>query len=56
LQSPRRWFPDIAGENGDGRVPSVNTKELLGCRVDVLTDGGISPYLRDHIYAEAVPL
>jgi hypothetical protein len=31
-------------------------EELLGCRVDVVTDGGISPYLRDHIYAEAVPL
>jgi hypothetical protein len=29
---------------------------LLGCRVDVLTDGGISPYLRDRIYAEARPL
>lgn len=29
---------------------------LLGCKVDVLTDGGISPYLRDRIYAEAIPL
>jgi len=31
-------------------------EELLGCRVDVITDGGVSPYLRDRIYAEAVPL
>ena len=31
-------------------------QELLGCRVDVITDGGISPYLRERIYAEAIPL
>jgi uncharacterized protein len=31
-------------------------EELLGCRVDVITDGGVSPYLRQKIYAEAVPL
>jgi len=31
-------------------------EELLGCKVDVLTDGGISPYLKDRIYAEAIPL
>ena len=31
-------------------------EELLGCRVDVITDGGISPYLRERIYAEAIPL
>jgi len=30
-------------------------QELLGCRVDVITDGGISPYLRERIYAEAKP-
>lgn len=29
---------------------------LLGRKVDLLTDGGISPYLRDRIYAEAQPL
>lgn len=28
----------------------------LGHRVDVVADGGLSPYLRDRIYAEAVPL
>ena len=31
-------------------------EELLGCPVDVITDGGVSPYLRERIYAEAVPL
>jgi predicted nucleotidyltransferase len=31
-------------------------EELLGCRVDVITDGGISPHLRERIYAEAIPL
>ena len=31
-------------------------EELLGRKVDVLTDGGISPYLRDSIQKEAVTL
>jgi hypothetical protein len=31
-------------------------EELLGCRVDVISEGGISPYLRERIYAEALPL
>ncbi|VVB62837.1 Nucleotidyltransferase domain protein [uncultured archaeon] len=31
-------------------------EDLLGHRVDVITEGGISPYLRDRIHAEAVPL
>jgi len=31
-------------------------EDLLGHKVDVITEGGISPYLRDRIYAEAVPL
>jgi predicted nucleotidyltransferase len=31
-------------------------EELLGVRVDVLSDGGVSPHLRDRIYTEAVPL
>jgi len=29
---------------------------LLGCRVDLLTERGLSPYLRDQICAEAIPL
>lgn len=30
--------------------------DLFGRRVDVVTEGGISPYLRERIFAEAVPL
>lgn len=35
---------------------SHELEELLQRRVDVLTEGGLSPYLRDRIYAEAVAL
>ena len=31
-------------------------QDLLGRKVDVISDGGISPYLRAKIMAEAVPL
>lgn len=31
-------------------------EELLGRRVDLLTEGGLSPYLREAIVAEARPL
>lgn len=31
-------------------------EDLLGCRVDVVSEGGISPYLKDDILGEAVPL
>ena len=31
-------------------------EELLDCHVDVVLTGGISPYLKDRILAEAVPL
>jgi predicted nucleotidyltransferase len=31
-------------------------EDLLGCRVDVVSEGGIDPYLRDDILGEAVPL
>lgn len=31
-------------------------QELLGCPVDVVVEGGVSPYLRERILAEAVPL
>jgi predicted nucleotidyltransferase len=29
---------------------------MLGRKIDVLTDGGLSPYIRDRILGEAVPL
>ncbi len=31
-------------------------QDLLGLKVDVISDGGISPHLRAKILAEAVPL
>jgi predicted nucleotidyltransferase len=31
-------------------------EELLGTTVDLLSDGGLSPHLRERIYAEAVAL
>ena len=31
-------------------------EELLGCKVDVITEGGISPYLRTRILKEAVAI
>lgn len=31
-------------------------EDLLGTHVDVLSDDGLSPHLRERIYAEAVPL
>ncbi len=31
-------------------------EELLGCKVDVVTEGGLSPYLKDDILADALPL
>ena len=31
-------------------------EERLGAPVDVVTDGGINPHLREAIYREAVPL
>lgn len=35
---------------------SEELEELLGRKVDVLTDGGVNPHLRERIYTEAVPL
>jgi predicted nucleotidyltransferase len=31
-------------------------QDRLGCHVDVITDGGINPHLKDSIYKDAVPL
>ncbi len=35
---------------------SQELEDKLGVRVDVLSEGGLSPYLRDRILSEAVPL
>ena len=31
-------------------------EELLGRKVDIVSEGGVSPYLRDRIFQEAIPL
>jgi predicted nucleotidyltransferase len=34
----------------------VDLEELLGCRVDVVTERGLRPRLRDHVLRDAVPV
>jgi predicted nucleotidyltransferase len=46
---PGRSLLDLVGLEQD-------LSELLGCKVDVVSEGGISPYLDDHILREAVAL
>ena len=46
---PGRSLLDLVGLERDLR-------ELLSCPVDVVVEGGISPYLEDRILREAVPL
>lgn len=31
-------------------------EEMLGCKVDVISEGGISPYLQDEILNGAIPI
>ena len=31
-------------------------EKLIGRKVDVVSEGGVSPYLRNRIFSEAVPL
>jgi predicted nucleotidyltransferase len=47
--APGRSLFDLVGFEQD-------LEELLGCEVDVVSEGGISPYIQDRILAEAVPL
>ncbi len=46
---PKRTLLDVARFE-------LGLEDLLGCKVDVVEEGGISPYLEDRILAEAVPL
>ena len=34
----------------------MDWQDLLGCRVDILTEQGISPLIRERVLAEAKPL
>jgi predicted nucleotidyltransferase len=46
---PGRDLLDLAGFK-------LDLEEALGCKVDVVTEKSLSPYLRDRILAEARPL
>ena len=46
---PDRDLLDLAGFK-------LDLEEVLGCKVDVVTDRSLSPYLRERILAEARPL
>lgn len=35
---------------------SQDLEQLLGVHVDVLTEGGLSPYIHDQVMREAVPV
>jgi predicted nucleotidyltransferase len=47
--APRRTLLDLIALGQD-------LEALLGRHVDVVSDGGLSPHLRDRIVAEATPL
>jgi predicted nucleotidyltransferase len=47
--APDRDLLDLAGFK-------LDLEEMLGCRVDVVTEAALSPYLRDRILAEVRPL
>lgn len=34
----------------------VDLEELLGCRVDVVTERGLRPRMREHVLRDAVPV
>jgi predicted nucleotidyltransferase len=46
---PGRSLLDLVGLSQD-------LEDLLGTHVHVLSDGGVSPHLRERICAEAIPL
>ena len=40
----------------DHAALSVELEDLLGCKVDVVSDRGIKPRIRERVLREAVPL
>ncbi len=53
---------DLLVDAGPGATPwfpgglILDLEDLLGRRVDVVTERGLSPYLRDRVLKEAIPL
>ena len=45
--NPSSWFPA-------GLI--LELEDLLGCRVEVVTERGLNPELRDRVMSEAIPL
>lgn len=49
----------VAFESGRSLLDLIgfrqDLEELLGIHVDVVSERGLSPYLRDHIFKEAMP-
>jgi predicted nucleotidyltransferase len=48
-----------AGPNTSSWFPAglvLDLEEILGCRVEVVTENGLNPHLREHVLREAVPL
>jgi predicted nucleotidyltransferase len=58
--SQLRRDPLVGLEPGRGLLDLVAIKQdledELGCRVDVVTEAALSPYLRQQVLREAVPL
>jgi predicted nucleotidyltransferase len=46
---PERDLLDLAGFK-------LDLEDLLGCKVDAVTEATLSPYLRDHILSQTKPL
>ncbi len=52
--SSSKWSPVGASLDFVGLWQAL--EDLLGFRVDLVSEGGISPYLRERILSDAVPL
>lgn len=53
---------DLLVDVGPNRTPffpgglKADLEDLLGCEVDIVTEGGLHWYIRDRVLREAVPL
>lgn len=58
VKAVRRLFVDV--ERGRSLLDVIGLEQelsqLLGISVEVLTDGGLSPYLQQQILSESAPL
>jgi predicted nucleotidyltransferase len=53
---------DFLVEMGPGRTPffpgglQADLEDLLGCKVDIVTEDGLHWYIRERVLKEAIPL